>query len=222
MALPLRLRFGVKVTPLFRNSSSTTGHNRLPKDLLARINTLDVTSSIEGEEARTPLATRLKLYKPLEAPEKKALSSAQIGQLQSMAEDLHDVVTEALSTSAFGDLFSGMHDPNLAVHINEVKLNRDCSHAYIKWECDVLAKFAQEAQQEFGNDSAKRFTSRAVKHINKRLQDREAQLRSYIIRHMHFRRVPRLFFAPWHVNLGLKFEGEKSVNRDEVDLDDSR
>jgi len=193
---------------------STTGggsHNRIPRELQARINALDLSNN-EEEGARTPSSTKQRLQRPLEAVEKKALTAAQLGQLQSTAEDLHDVLSEAMSTSAFSNLFQGMNDHAIAVDIHEVKLNRDCSHAYVSWNCDVLEKFVLEAQTEFGNESAKRFAGRAARSINKKLQDREAQFRSYIIRHMHFRRVPRVFFSPLDADLGAQF-GELKTRR---------
>ena len=193
--------------PFFRRNFASTGAgtNRIPRDLQARINALDLGSN-EDNGSSTTNATKQKLQRPLEAVEKKVLTAAQLGQLQSTAEDLHDVLSEAMSTSAFSNLFpQGMHDTTLAVDIHEVKLNRDCSHAYVSWSCEILRKFVLEAQTEFGNESAQRFAGRAVKSINKKLQEREAQFRSYIIRHMHFRRVPRLFFAPWDADLGAQF-----------------
>jgi ribosome-binding factor A len=197
-----------KPLPFLQRKFSSTGAgttNRIPRDLQARINALDLSAN-DDDGSRTLHATKQRLQRPLEAVEKKVLTAAQLGQLQSTAEDLHDVLAEAMGTSAFSDLFpEGSHHTALAVDIHEVKLNRDCSHAYISWNCDVLGKFVLEAQAEFGNESAQRFAGRAVKSINKKLQEREAQFRSYIIRHMHFRRVPRLFFAPWDADLGAQF-----------------
>jgi ribosome-binding factor A len=96
-------------------------------------------------------------------------------------------------------------DASLALHVHEVKLNRDCSHAYVSWTFPLLEQFSKEAHAEFGAESAGRFVQRAVSHVNGKLQRREAQFRSYIIKHMSFRRVPRLYFSPWNVQLGVNF-----------------
>ncbi len=184
----------------------------MSRELQDRINQLDVGSVASGPdgEPHATHATRIKLQRPLAAPEKKALSAAQLGQLQGTAEDLHDVLAEALGTSAFSDMFVVKGTPistdaSLALHIHEVKLNRDCSHAYVSWAFPLLEQFAKEAHAEFGAESSGRFVQRAVNHVNGKLQRREAQFRSYIIKHMSFRRVPRLYFSPWNAQLGVSF-----------------
>lgn len=193
-------------------SDPLSGPNRMSRKLQDRINQLDICkgsgsggSGTQGDEPHATHATRQKLQRPLAAPEKKVLSTSQLGQLQGTAEDLHDVITEAMSTTAFSDIFKGSKSSDTAVEIYEVKLNRDCSHAYISWKSVVLEQFTKEARKEFGDESAMRFVQRAVAFVNMRFQQREAQFRTYIIKHMHFRRVPRLFFSPWNPQLGFNF-----------------
>jgi hypothetical protein len=125
------------------NSDTFGSVNPLSRELEQQIQQLDV-----GTSSRSPTspnaATRQKLQKPLETPQKiNKLSSAQVGALEATAEDLQDVLTEILSTPNFHNLFKGSQDPSKAVYIHNVKLNADCSHAHIQWKSDVLEIFVR-------------------------------------------------------------------------------
>lgn len=210
-------------------SSVGNGVNTISRELQDKISGLDIASAGPSKDSSTrsvPMATRERLGRPLEPVAKVPLSAAQLGALQATAEDLQDVLTDALSTSAFHGLFKGASDPSEVVYIDEIKLNRDCSHATVLWKSDVLRDFVFKSNSELGEYDTKRLIKRSVKYVNGKLQHRESDLRSIIIRKMHFRRVPRLFFAPWDVHLGAKFgdrrtiKGEREIGAPKKDPND--
>ena len=119
--------------------STTKGVNKISRELQDRISGLDIgtASPTSDNSTRTvPTPTRERLSRPLEPVVKTPLSAAQRGALETTAEDLQDVLTDALGTSAFYGLFQGAQDPTEVVYIDEIQLNRDCSHATIKWKSD--------------------------------------------------------------------------------------
>jgi len=188
--------------------------NPLSRELEQQISQLDVGTRSNSPTAPNA-ATRQKLQKPLEGVEKKKLTTAQQGALEATAEDLQDILTEVLSTPNFHNLFKGAQDPSRAVYIHHVRLNADCSHAHVQWKSDVLEIFVRKTLERMGEEEAKRLIKRAIKYISSKLQNREAHFRSQVIRQMHFRRVPRLFFEPWDSNCGAPLGSRsKSFEKD--------
>ena len=211
--------------PFSQQSSSgrgSSGANPLPRDLLDQISQLDISTTSSGGKiasatTATSATTRQKLQRPLEAPEKKRLSAAQRGALEATAEDLQDVLTEIMSSPAFANLFKGTEDPAAAVYIHQVKLNSDYSHATIIWKSDILQVFMRKVLQKMGEESLHKLIRRSTHYVNSKLQSKESYLRSQVIRHMHFRRVPRLFFKPWDAHLGAYTEKQKQQRNNSGD-----
>lgn len=97
-----------------------------------------------------------------------------------------------------------------------MRLNKDASHVTVYWRSDMVEALVKEViikeQEEkqtvllagdgsagVGKDGRKVYDAAAVldraeKHVKKCLKAREGRFRSYLSRHVEFRRVPRILF----------------------------
>ena len=102
------------------------------------------------------------------------------------------------------------------LEIDYVKLNKDASHVTAYWRSDMVevlvkevilkekeeaaaAKLRGNGEAGGGEDGRKLYDAAAVldkaeRHVKKCLHAREGRFRSYLSRHVEFRRVPRIFF----------------------------
>ncbi len=206
------------VFPALRFSTESgfgTWDGKINKRVEERIDLLDVgvtSGKNRGQSQNLDLPkashqVKDRLNRPLIKPEKKVISSAQMGALEATAEDLREVLLDALSSSSFHNLFKGTNDASQVINFLEVKLNADCSHATVMWRSPVIEQFAKLVLQRQGEQKALKFNRSALKYINKKLAGRESQFRSIVIRNMHFRRVPRIFFEPVDSDMGLLTTG---------------
>jgi len=131
-----------------------------------------------GDMPSASSAVKGRLNRPLQKQEKKVLSGPQLGALEATAEDLYDVLCDALSSSSFHNLFRGTSDASEAVDFVDCKLNADCSHATVRWKSPVIAQFAKVVYKKKGPAQAQKFSKNAIKYINKKLAGRESQFRS--------------------------------------------
>ena len=76
-----------------------------------------------GDMPQASSAVKGRLNRPLQKEEKKVLSGPQLGALEATAEDLYEVLCDALSSSSFHNLFRGTSDASEAVDFVDVKLN---------------------------------------------------------------------------------------------------
>lgn len=138
-----------------------------------------------------------KLNLPLEAREKKreTMNHAQKGLNQAVAEDIHEILSDALSSPKLRNLFRGTKDASILVDIKHVKVNSDVSHVYAEWQCDLLEAFAREMHDSMGSIKAKAFVKRAVNYVTGRLAAKESFFRTALMRQMQFKKVPRIYFT---------------------------
>ena len=144
-----------------------------------------------------PATAKSKLNLPLEAREsrKETMSHAQKGMNQAIAEDIHEILSDAMSSPKLRTLFRGTKDASMVVDIKHVKVNSDVSHVYAEWQCDLLEGFAREIHDNMGADKAKSFGKRSIRYITGRLAARESVFRTVLMRQMQFKKVPRIYFT---------------------------
>lgn len=168
-----------------------------------------------------PATAKSKLNMPLETREKlkSSMSSAQKGFNEATSEDIHEILSEALTSSKFRNLFRGTRDASRVVDFNKVTVNSDVSHVYAEWQCDVLEGFTRELHEEMGSDYAVKFAERGLRYITQRLASKESVFRTILMRQMHFKKVPRIYFKHDRVRIldiargetGRKAEAEAMI-----------
>ena len=138
---------------------------------------------------------RAKLQQGLEKQDKtKATSVAMQGVLEATAEDVCTILNSALETPAFSRIFRGCEDTSVAFEIDRVKLSPDCSHAVAYWRSHLMDKFISHAVDREGVEQGQLLSHKMNKYVTKRFQNREPAFRSYLLKNMDFRRVPRIAF----------------------------
>jgi ribosome-binding factor A len=153
-----------------------------------------LSKNVDKIAASSTGSSRGKLSKALEKEKTVEISPSTQGYLDSIGEDICDVLNEALSSKEFFKLFKGATDAGKLVEIAEVQPNQDCSHVTAYWASDIVTGFVREVESTLGPEEAKKAFGRTTTYITKKLQKREPQFRSFLIKKMHFKRVPRIFF----------------------------
>ena len=141
-----------------------------------------------------PSKNTSKLQRGLEKAEEKDSSLAQQGLQDAQAEDICGIINDTLASNACAKLFRGYKDASMAVEVEYVVINKDCSHATAFWRSDTIDKFCSLFVQQEGMQKAMLLRGRMQKQINDRLEQKEALFRSFLIKKMDFRRVPRILF----------------------------
>ncbi len=146
-----------------------------------------------------PKQARAKLSRSLETrlPKSEVLSDRLKGVNDVFAEEIVDVLNEALaSTKVGGNLFRGTMDASDAVEIVICKVNSDVSHVYAEWRSKIVQDFANEIKRDMGVDKAEKFIKKSEKYITGRLTRSEGSFRTYYARRIQSKRVPRIYFKP--------------------------
>ena len=197
--------------------------DRDPRDRVSAL-----VTALDDDADRLPPAVGPKgrLQKALEAaPKDVALPAAAQGQLDAFGEDLADLLNEAIASKALAATFRGASSSSDVVEIKQVTVNRDRSHVTAFWSSSILNGFAQLVHDspssghsrhpgttaspnddsnegdDDENSEASQVWLRGVRHINRKLQQREPQFRAFLCRKVHFRKVPRVFFRVYDPEL---------------------
>jgi ribosome-binding factor A len=177
---------------------------RAAASVTALLNNLDSVEHLPSAEGSSKAKLRQALLKPKTSP----LSPAAQGQLDSFAEELLDILNEAISTNIFLDTFRGVRNTGDFIDLVDVHLNRDMSHITVFWSSDMITEFVKMVKTEELSSSsssqmlpaveqereAARIWKKTSSFITKKLQQREPQFRSFLVKKVHFRKVPRIFF----------------------------
>eukprot|EP01036_Dinobryon_divergens_P033783 gene33782-43653_t len=139
-----------------------------------------------------------KLRKSLDSSTKKpVLDIASEGHLDTISAHVMDSINESLDSPKLSGMFRGIKEISDAIEILEVKCNRDCSHAAVVWECNVLNKFVRfHLQSSKSLEKSRALALKLGEKVNSKLQQSEPFFRSKLMRNMEFRRVPRILFHP--------------------------
>jgi ribosome-binding factor A len=138
--------------------------------------------------------TTAKLSKGLEKHVDPEPSTAMQGVLESTAEEICGILNDALASNKLYKLFRGCPDASEAIDIEYVKINTDCSHATAFWKSSVIEKYGNFVAVHDGPEKGFLVKQRMNKFISATLQRKEPVFRTILIKHMDFRRVPRVFF----------------------------
>jgi hypothetical protein len=102
----------------------------------------------------------------------------------------------AIKATASAVLMSGNEAEQAQVFAS---YSRSQSHVIAYWKSDVLEEFwaSMELDNTITEEKAAKFKQKTVDYMEKQLQQAESVFRSYLIRKMDFRRVPRIEFRPY-------------------------
>lgn len=121
-----------------------------------------------------------------------------IGVLDTFGTDIAEVLNEGLhSSNTFYGMIPGAKQPGDILEISHVKINKDCSHIMVYWSAPFITNFSNLVRTESGEEEAVRVHEKMATAMTTRLQRREPQFRSLLIKKMEFRRVPRISFREW-------------------------
>ena len=126
------------------------------------------------------------------------LPSQAIETLKSIGEDYAEVITEALASPIFDGVFKGSKRADQAFDIEEVQTSHDYSHISVFWTCDILNRFTKTIYDRYGDVESDRFAKSTVEKINKKFQSKVPQVRAYLVKKMHFKRVPNITFKSYY------------------------
>jgi hypothetical protein len=149
---------------------------------------LDVNVS---PQTALPSAGKSKLRKNLDAQNLPDLTIAQLGTLQSAEEDILETLESCLESNDLLGTFPQFKYPSELVHIKNVKVNRDLSHIDVFWGSDTLERFVHRVYEVHGTNDGKRMGDKIFKNVNLTLQKKEGTFRTFLMRTVEFRRVPR-------------------------------
>ena len=197
----------------------------------SRVDNLLENIDIAASSPTAKISPRRKLKSSLEKPTVKSLPVSAQGQLDSFGEELADILNDALASKDLANTFRGTSVSADVIEINEVNVNQDASHVTAYWSSRLLNEFvAMIKKEEEVNPQEKRnnksdalvIWDRGVRIINQKLRLREPQFRSYLIKKVDFRRVPRIFFAAYDSKtIPVNTVGHNAVGNHAVDLSNS-
>lgn len=190
----------ILISNYYNGKDQKTSVERATQKLL---NKIDPSSIASDTGQRLPSVKKSKLNKGLDKKEKVLISDSNQGILDQSGNEIAEIINETLASRSFYKIFKGCDDASKIVEIEEVKINRDCSHAYAYWSSDILNKFAETMRLDNTIDQKdyNKFTTKSVEYIHSHLQTREGFFRSKLSQKMSFKRVPKIYFKPMHPDL---------------------
>lgn len=163
-----------------------------------------------------PKQARAKLGRTLETPQPRSelLSERQKGMNTAFAEEIMDILNDAMASSKVGrGLFRGTDDASAAVEIIACKVNSDVSHVYAEWSSPIIQGFAEEIERDLGEEKAKSFLKKSANYITARLSRHEGRFRTYLLRRIESKRVPRIYFKPFKAKNELDPEQKAALEK---------
>ncbi len=145
-----------------------------------------------------PTRSQAKLHRPLDqSNDKNEASSHNDGILEATALDIMDNMNAALASEKLSNIFRKVGPTSEVLEISFVKINRDCSHVDASWSSSALKGFVENLYSNSACSAKElHLAQKMTKNITHTLQKNESKFRSYLLKHINFRRVPRMFFQP--------------------------
>ena len=144
---------------------------------------------------RSPEKSEKKLRSRLDKKkETTSLPPDAYGKMESTSIDILEILNEALEENSLYELFKGTKRASDIVEIVHVIINQDCSHVTAYWSCDLIEKFADKVREKHGDADYTKVHKEFTSKISKKLKSCEPTFRSFLLKKMDFRRVPRIFF----------------------------
>lgn len=166
-------------------------------DVAQQLNNSRLIESIDTAAApispTVPSKAKLKLAKKLLKPEKPKLSAKDAGLLEAECDELFGIISETLKSSKLLEIFSST-DLATVIDVEKVVVNSDSSHVTVYWTSPAVAKFLSMVKRKHGLNDAIEIGQKICDKITSKLTARESVFRTDVMRHMDYRRVPRIFF----------------------------
>lgn len=137
--------------------------------------------------------TKIKLNKGLESKEAPEFTPMQLGTFETAKEEILEVLENCLGSNELLHAFHSFPYTSKIVQIKNIQLNRDISHIDVFWESNFFEEFIQKIYEVNGETEGKRMKKKLYKQITETLQKKEGKFRTYLMREIFFRRVPRYF-----------------------------
>jgi hypothetical protein len=184
----------------------------------------DISRELDGHKSQDeplPAKMRKKLGDAIEKAPPRESHPHLDGMLDAEAEEISEVLNEALETATFESLIPwSPKRPGDFLYFKYVRLNRDSSHVTAYWTSDLLEDFVGlmgDVDDVDATPDRDYLTKRMVNYLNKRLSQREPQFRAVLARKLPFRRVPRVYFLPDDASLG---HGERIREANKEDMEE--
>lgn len=161
----------------------------VPGESSQLIRQLDI--NVSPETALSKIG-KSKLRKTLDVQSSPELTPLQLGALQSAEEDILEILEDCLNSTSLIGTFPNFQHSSKLVHISKVKVNRDLSHIDVIWGSTILEAFVQRVYETRGKHEGLRMRDKIFKKTTLHLQKREGTFRTFLMRSVDFRRVPRL------------------------------
>lgn len=158
------------------------------------INSLDSPTYTQGG---TTKQDKIKLNRGLNAPKVTRINPIIIGTNETIAVDILEYMTEALTSRKMKRIFKGVKDLEGMVVFEHCHVNTDLSHCYIYWSSDVSDHFANFVIDTKGEQEGSQILEVMNANINNRLQAVEGYFRHQLIKRMDFKKVPRIYFESY-------------------------
>jgi hypothetical protein len=179
----------VQFSNFARNSDTKNGKGKNIDNFLGNLDGTTVESTL-------PTTVQKKLVTGLDAKKKRPMDAYEIGMLETRSAEILDILTDCLESKLVYGIFKDMPDTSKVVSINHVKCNRDMTQVTAVWHSDLFLDFIHQATLKHGEKDGKAIESKIFKKTTALLQAKESKFRTYLMRHMAFRRVPRITFLP--------------------------
>ena len=179
-----------------------------------RPSALDMISHLDAanDDNKTMKNLSAKLQKGLEKENKAVLDNVSQGTTDTTAEEIREIINEFLESSKFRNVFKGFKDSSQLVEIVEVSCNRDFSNTTAYWQSLPMEVFIHAVKKKLGLQAATKFSKKIGDTIDTKLRVREGLVRSYLLKKMDFKRVPRVMFRPYDPSFGLNTENNNHHN----------
>lgn len=142
-------------------------------------------------ETSLPRAGKSKLKKSLDLQNLPELTTSQMGALQSAEEEILETLENCLQSNSMLGVFPHLKQSSQLIQIAKVKVNRDLSHVDVIWGSQILESFITRVYETSGPTEGKRIKDKIFKNTNLRLQRKEGTFRTFLMKAIEFRRVPR-------------------------------
>ena len=195
----LRLPFQLQrpVRRILLSSIAQFSKTRSPKERQTQ-KIEDFLGGLDGQQDDDllPKTAKSKLKARLETKKKRPMDEMEIGMLETRSADILEILNNGLESKAIYGVFKNIPDTSKVVSINHVRCSRDMTHVSAIWGSDLFQDFIQQVKIKNGEKDASSVQAKIYKKTSALLQAKEPAFRTHLMRHMSFRRVPRITFLP--------------------------
>jgi hypothetical protein len=162
--------------------------------VLDKVGQLDIAQG-DDEHSKRSRALGEKLKQGLtKGKTRTVMNSASQGITDSISEHIRDMLTVALDPPRIRGIFKGIRNASKAVEVVDVKTNQGVTHVTAYWHSPALATFLKGVYRKLGEEEAVKYTTMVVDSVDSAFSVNEGAFRSYLIKKMDFKRVPRIHF----------------------------